>query len=309
MATKKNTTSATIETTPNATPVEPIETHVLTFGEKVQRANVYLETIRINCELAKKIEKINSYSAKDEITEDDKLKLERLKEEKAQLEKVRTEYISKCGVVNFDDATSDIFAFVCAWVINPQKGNVTKDSNGTHYDIAFKNMLPVVGKIRLYYAKWYDEKDSKEKTEARKELVELLNNFCNQYFPTEKSEVMLMPCENKTFTLTFAKFEKDLDKDGNVKLVSKEYANPKNCMSGGYKPMQAHFVNTESKPMIKNLIGTCATKLKWTKNGINNNKLDDYTIVQQVLLNALKYNLDFDTTKDVKKVVTVTHEI
>lgn len=305
MATKKATTNATIDT-PNAS--APIE-NVLTFGEKVQRANVYLETIRINCELAKKIEKINSYSTKDEMTEDDRNKLDALKAEKANLEKVRTEYIAKCGVVNFEDATSDIFAFICAWVINPQKGNVTKDNNGTHYDIAFKNMLPVVGRIRLYYSKWYDEKDSKEKTDARKELVEMLNNFCNQYFPTEKSEVVLQPCENKTFTLTFAKFEKDLDKDGNVKLVSKEYANPKNCMSGGYKPMQAHFVNTESKPMIKNLIGTCATKLKWTKNGINNNKLDDYTIIQQVLLNALKYNLDFDTTKDTKKVITVTHEI
>ncbi len=291
----KNTnkeTKATIEKVTKAT----IPT--LSFGEKLQDCNTYLETLRLNCELAKKVQTIDKLSKKDELSKEDVDRMDRLTLEKKELELVKEKFVKSVGnAKTIDELTTDKFAFVCAWAINSQKGNCYKDGSTVHYDITFNGMFKVCESIRTYYKKYFDAKDSTEKTNARKELVSILNDFVNQYLPHEKTETVLTPCEKSTVELVFAKFAKDT-----TDLTIREFAIPKNCMQDGYKPMQVKFVDTDERPMLKDLLSTCQSRLKWTKNGIERGKIDEYAIIQQVFLTALKYTLNFD----VAKVVTVT---
>lgn len=291
MSKKASTSNATVN---NAT-VEEKNT-VLSFSEKLRRNNAFLESLRLSVEIAKYEEKIEKLNKKDELSSDDVLKKTELEEKLFITKQIFTEYREKFGTVNFSDIESDKFAFMVAWCINPQKGNVYKEkgSSTVHYDITFSGMWKVVFAIREYYIKWLDKTDSKEKTEAKKELVSLLDSFVNERVPHEKSDTPLQPCNDKIVSLTFGKYAKD-SKD----LVVKEYAIPKNCMEKGYKPMNVHFVDTDEKPMIKELVSTVAGRLKWTNTGIVRTEIDEYAIVQQIFLTALKYNLEFDTTKSV----------
>ena len=67
-------------------------------------------------------------------------------------------------------------------------------------------------------------------------------------------------------------------------------------MQDGYKPMKIHFVDTDEKPMVKNLVCFCSETLKWGKNGITTSTADEYAIVRQVFLSALNHRLDFSDT-------------
>lgn len=290
MSKQKNTnkeTKATIETKATVT--------TLSFAEKLQDSNTYLETLRLNCEIAKKVKALDELSKKDDLTEDDKEKIEKLSFEKLQLETVKKDFVATVGKSKtLEEITTDKFAFICAWAINPQKGNSYKENDTLHFDIAFNGMFKVCEKIKAYYNNYFDAKDSKEKTDARKDLVATLNEFVNQYLPHDKTETQLTPCKNETVSLTFARYIKDT-----TTLTTRDFAMPKNCMKDGYKPMNVRFVDTDTKPMLKDLIATCQGRLKWTKNGINKGKVDNYAIIQQVFLTALKYNLDFEIVKTV----------
>lgn len=271
----------------------------LTFGEKLQKVNVALELLRIDSEIAKKTLEIEKLEKKDELSKEDVEKIEKLSTEKAILRVSREKFVERFGFVSLDDVTNDLFAFVCAWSINPQKGTSCKDGDNEYHDITFNGMYKVVGNITTYAKKYLYNENSKEQEADKKELVEILDSFVNKYIPHEKSDIQLTPCENTTFKLTFGKFEKDTEI-----LSEREFGYPKNCMENGYKPMNVHFVDTKEKPMLTDLLTFVRGNAhKWSKNGIVRGKVNDYAIIQQVFLIALKYNLNFNANT---KTVTVT---
>lgn len=261
-----------------------------TFANKLQICNTYLENLRIDCEIAKKIDAIEKLSKKDELTSEEIEKMDTLTYEKSVLVECK-KLFSKDFKATSEDFTTDKFALVCAWVINPVH-NKSKDTEGNViYDITFNGQNKVVGAIIQYYKKYFNEKDSKEKTDSENELLTICNDFVNQYLPHEKSEVLLTPCDSTTATLTMCKFVKD----SNTVLATKDIAIPKNVMEDGYKPMHIKF----TRVMLKDLVSSCVGRLKWTNKGIVRGSVDDYAIIHQLLLTALSEKLDFAT--DVKK--------
>lgn len=281
---RKNTENTENKATENK------ETKVLTFGEKLLLCNSYFENLRLSAEIAKKIDALSKLDKKKELSKEDLERVDKLSKEKKILQNIQKEYKEKFGNPLYSEVEIDKFALICAWAINPQKGQAYKKDDMQYYDISFNGMYKVTAQLKGYYKNYLDKPDSETKTQARKELVETLDNFVNQYMPCEKSETKLLPCEDSKVKLTFAKYDKDT-----TTLTEKEYKLPKNCMQDGYKPMKVHFVDTDEKPMIKNLITFCNGKLKWGKDGITSSKIDDYAIIQQVFLMALKYNLNFDS--------------
>ena len=273
----------------NNTVVKEVAT-MPTFSEKIALCNAYLEGLRIDVEVAKLDIRLDKLIKKDELTKEELELVDTLSTRKAELITIKKEYIEKIGTIpTFEDAISDKFAFMCAWAINPQKGNSYKDGQSVNYDISFNGMYKVVTELKTYYRKHLDKSDSTDKATARKDLLTHLSEFVNQYLPHDKVDNILTPCNSSTFTLTFAKYNKDT-----TILSSRDFGYPKNCMTDGYKPMHVKFVDTDEKPMLKSLLSILSSRYKWTKSGIDTNKVDDYAIVQQIFLCALKYTLDFN---------------
>lgn len=255
-----------------------------TFSEKLQAMNVYLEELRIFTEVAKKLTQIEKLGKQDGKQEE----VEKLKAEVKRLNDCYKDFKAIAGSP-IDDITKDKFAFICAWSINPVLGEKYKDSNNiVTYDISFAGMYKPISLLKSYYKNWFDKSDSTEKQQAKRELATALDEFVNKYMPQVEQDKVLTPCEDNTVTLTFAKYKKD-----STDLAQNEYKLPKNCMQDGYKPMKVTFVDTEERPMIKELATFCQKGLKWGKDGITAGKVDDYKIVQQIFLQALRSRLDF----------------
>jgi hypothetical protein len=261
----------------------------LSFGEKLQLCNTFLENLRLDAEIAKKIQALDTLSKKTELTKEEVDKVDKLSKEKKVLEAIRKEYKEKYGNPSYSEVEIDKFALICAWSINPQKGREHKEGETKYYDVSFSGMYKVAGLCKSYTKKYLDKPDTEEKTTAKRELVKALDEFVNKYMP-EKSNIQLTPCEDSMVSLTFGKYEKET-----TTLTQKEYKLPKNCMNEGYKPMKVHFVDTEEKPMVTEITAFCSGKNQWSKSGITKKKIDDYSIIQQIFLTALKYNLDFST--------------
>lgn len=280
------------------------EAKVFTFGEKVQYNICSFELLKLNSSIASKTNSIDALLKKDLLTQDEQSKLDEYRAKRAEMITRKEEYVKLFADLMLkgyesEDVVNDRFARMVAWLINPYKGERIKDNV---YSIQFAGMFPAYAKVKTYFDKYLDTPDTDEKVEYKKGLIEAMDNMVNEYLPHDKSPVKLEPCADATFTVTLASYEKDT-----TTFVTKTYANPKNAMSGGYKPMHIHFVDTPEKPMVKNIVAQCARRFKWDKDGISKHSTDAYGVTWYIFMTALHDRLEFvEKVKTSKKSASVT---